>query len=159
MLSTTALLRCWNVFEATTELQRFHYCFTLVSTWNLIEGGRRSCSLAEEASSTHAGEQGQPPPGQWLKLPSASPNAERLTAEPQGFCHFPLTISWAEKWHKKQPQDRNPGESTGAQSLSWASDGRQITSFSSPYLAQSSLQTLFYFLTTTTLRFLHSIPS
>lgn len=112
-------------------------------------------------SSTHAGEQCQTPSVQWLKLASATPDAERLTAEPQGFCHFLLIdnlLSLQMTQITASGQKPRRKHSSTVFILGWAAGSRQVTCFSSPYLAQSSPQTLFQLLTTTTLKILAYHP-
>lgn len=65
--------------------------------------------------------------------------------------------------HRQSPEPKNDTnkslrtetqEKAHEQSLSWTGDSRQITCFSSPYLAQSSPQTPFQLVTTTTFKVL-----
>lgn len=151
MLPTTALLRCRNVFEGhyrnTAFLLLFYFSFDKEISF---KGCRGSTSLAEEASSTHSKVQCQRPINavtQTLKLADAATNTARLVAQPHGSCHFILvdnllSLEITQITASEQKPRRKP-HNIAAQSFSWAGGSTQGTCFGSPYIAQSSLQTVF----------------
>lgn len=156
MLPTTALLRCWNTFEATAELQRFNCCFASALTWK--SDGRGAGEAAPwQRSQQHT---------RWGTVPHPI-SAMTQTSQCHAKCwetHSTASRLLPLSSHRQFPEPENdtnnslaseqdPEESAGAQeSLSWAGGSRQVPCFSSPYLAQPSPQTVFQLLTITTFK-------
>lgn len=145
------------MFEATTESQRFHCCFTSASTWKADWRGAGEVAPWQTRPAAHTlGSNARPHQCNGSNWPVPH-QMLRDSAEPQGFCHFLLidnllSLQMTQRTASEQKPRRK--HSSTVFILGWAAGSRQVTCFSSPHLAQSSPQTLFQLLTTTTLKIL-----